>query len=469
MPATKRRLKVFLCHASADKPKVRELYRYLRRRGVTPWFDEMDLVGGQDWQVEIPKAISTADAIIICLTRNSVDREGYVQREIKFALDKALEMPEGRIFIIPVRFEECEVPVALSRYQWVDLFDEAGYARMMRSLRFRAAQLERATVQVLIKDKKEEQLELEREQQEKLEREAAEKAVRGEAERKKAEKAEQDRLDREADENARKEEAARKATEKAQREKVKREVAEKAKQEKAARRTAQIAELKENFGKSLNSLKLAIPKAKPFLGIVGILGVIFALLWVSSWAMPQVLALFPTSTASITHRPTNIAAPSSSPVTITKTPGASSIPTKTYTSTLTVQTPSTTRTARPTLTLLEGITATNLCSDFIYLFKTASADEAIGDAYIAPNETFNLTGAVSLDEFPRRFSWAYGFYLETTGPFHSSTYTETAWFFLLYNDKQCVKFTRGSETLVLSTTTHQFEIVVTATPTGQTH
>lgn len=56
MPEMKRPLKVFLCHASADKPKVRELYRYLRRRGIKPWFDEMELVAGQDGQVEIPKA-----------------------------------------------------------------------------------------------------------------------------------------------------------------------------------------------------------------------------------------------------------------------------------------------------------------------------------------------------------------------------------------------------------------------------
>jgi len=32
----KGRLKVFLCHTSADKLKVRELYRYLRRRGIQP-------------------------------------------------------------------------------------------------------------------------------------------------------------------------------------------------------------------------------------------------------------------------------------------------------------------------------------------------------------------------------------------------------------------------------------------------
>src|ERR1044071_3346828 len=152
MTEHQRPLKVFLCHASLDKSKVRELYRYLRKRGIRSWFDEVDLVGGQDWQVEVPKALATSDAIIICLTKNSVDKEGYIQKEIKFALDKALEMPEGRIFLIPVRFEECEVPFTLSRYQWVDLFDEAGYARMMRALKYRAAQLERKTVELPKRD-----------------------------------------------------------------------------------------------------------------------------------------------------------------------------------------------------------------------------------------------------------------------------------------------------------------------------
>jgi hypothetical protein len=144
----KRPLKVFLCHASTDKPKVRELYRYLKRRGINPWFDEEHLVGGQDWQVEIPKALATSDAIIICLTKNSIDKEGYIQKEIKFALDKALEMPEGRIFLIPVKFDECEVPFTLSRYQWVDLTVESGYAKMMKALKFRASQLERSTVEI---------------------------------------------------------------------------------------------------------------------------------------------------------------------------------------------------------------------------------------------------------------------------------------------------------------------------------
>ena len=148
MPEPKRPLKVFLCHAHADKAKTRELYRYLHRRGVQPWLDAEDLVGGQDWRVEIPKAIKASDAIIICLSKNSINKEGFVQAEITFALEKALEIPQGRIFIIPARYEECEVPDSLERFHWVDLFEEDGFPRLMKSFKTRAGQLERTTVQV---------------------------------------------------------------------------------------------------------------------------------------------------------------------------------------------------------------------------------------------------------------------------------------------------------------------------------
>jgi len=136
-----RPLKVFLCHASADKPAVRKLYRYLKQRGVSPWLDELDLLPGQDWQVEIPKAIFSSDVIVVCLSKNSVDKEGYVQKEITFALDKALEKPEGTIFIIPAKLEDCNVPNRLNRFHWVDLSSADGHKRLMRSLNLRAEDL----------------------------------------------------------------------------------------------------------------------------------------------------------------------------------------------------------------------------------------------------------------------------------------------------------------------------------------
>ncbi len=137
----KRPLRVFLCHASQDKPAVRELHRRLTANGFAPWLDEEDLLPGQKWQVEIPKAVRNSDVVLVCLSQRSVNKEGYVQKEIKFALDVADEKPEGTIFLIPLRLEACDVPDRLSAWQWVNFYEDDGYARLVRALRQRAADL----------------------------------------------------------------------------------------------------------------------------------------------------------------------------------------------------------------------------------------------------------------------------------------------------------------------------------------
>lgn len=149
-----RQLRVFLCHASQDKPAVWKLHRYLKQHGISPWLDQADLLPGQDWEVEIPKAIFTSDVILVCLSKNSVNKEGYVQKEIAFALDKAMEKPEGVIFIIPVKLEECDVPKRLSRYQWVDYYKSDGRKRLLMGLSLRAQSLGEEITSIVMDDSK---------------------------------------------------------------------------------------------------------------------------------------------------------------------------------------------------------------------------------------------------------------------------------------------------------------------------
>jgi Tol biopolymer transport system component len=140
-----RPLRVFLCHASADKYAVRQLYFYLVEFEIDAWLDTEKLSPGQDWEKEIPKAIKNSDAIIICLSKDSVNKEGYVQREIKFALDKADEMPDGRIFLIPVRLDDYDIlpdlPKDLKRIQHVNLFEGDGCIKLLESLQIRIQQV----------------------------------------------------------------------------------------------------------------------------------------------------------------------------------------------------------------------------------------------------------------------------------------------------------------------------------------
>lgn len=137
-----RPIRVFLCHSSNDKPAVRALYeQLLKEKGIIPWLDEEDLLPGQKWQREIPKAVRSSDIVIVCLSRNSINKAGYVQKEIKFALDIADEQPEDTIFLIPLKLEECEVPERLSELQWVSYFEEKGYQRLLKALRKRTESL----------------------------------------------------------------------------------------------------------------------------------------------------------------------------------------------------------------------------------------------------------------------------------------------------------------------------------------
>lgn len=134
-----RAVRVFLCHSSADKPAVRDLYHRLRADGVQPWLDEEDILPGQEWQTEIRRAVRRADIVLLYLSRGSVTKAGYLQKEIKEVLDVAEEQPPGTIFAIPTKFEPCDAPEQLSRWQWVELFVEGGYERLSQAIRARAA------------------------------------------------------------------------------------------------------------------------------------------------------------------------------------------------------------------------------------------------------------------------------------------------------------------------------------------
>jgi len=140
-----RPLRVFLCHSSNDKPAVRELYQKLRAEAwIQPWLDEEELYPGQDWNMEIEKAVEAADAIIVCLTKGSINKEGYVQRELRIVLDFADYKPEGTLYIMPVRLEECEPPRRLRAWQYADYFEgqrERGFERLLVSLKRRSDSL----------------------------------------------------------------------------------------------------------------------------------------------------------------------------------------------------------------------------------------------------------------------------------------------------------------------------------------
>jgi hypothetical protein len=130
-----KQLRIFLLYARSDQEAVRRLYRRLVRDGAEVWFDQAKLTPGQDWAYEIRKAIHRSDAVIACLSRQFNKQGGYRHEELRIALEKAGSLPDGEIFLIPARLEQCELPQPLQRFQRVDLFTARGYRQLIRALR----------------------------------------------------------------------------------------------------------------------------------------------------------------------------------------------------------------------------------------------------------------------------------------------------------------------------------------------
>ena len=131
-------LNLFLCHATEDKQVVRALHGRLKEMGFQPWLDEIDLLPGVPWESAIETAVHDSHVILICISHTSTTKAGFVQKEIHFALERALEMPENTIYIIPVRLNDCALPKRLSKWQAVDLFKENGEEQLIKALRKRA-------------------------------------------------------------------------------------------------------------------------------------------------------------------------------------------------------------------------------------------------------------------------------------------------------------------------------------------
>jgi hypothetical protein len=125
---------IFLSYAREDEGKVEKLYQELSDAGFKPWMDTKDILPGERWQSSIRKAVRRSDFFLACLSANSVSKRGWIQREIRDALDIWQEKLEADIYLIPVRLEDCEVPESLCDFQWVDLFEEDGWTRLVKAI-----------------------------------------------------------------------------------------------------------------------------------------------------------------------------------------------------------------------------------------------------------------------------------------------------------------------------------------------
>ncbi len=143
--ALENRLSIFLCHASEDKSRIKDIYTNLKLDGFHPWLDVESLVPGDDWETRIQRDIHSSDVALICLSNLSISKQGFFQSEIEFAVEAAKGRSEEQRYLIPLLLEPCAIPDRLAAWHAVNLFERDGYKKLVSALRDSARALGRLT------------------------------------------------------------------------------------------------------------------------------------------------------------------------------------------------------------------------------------------------------------------------------------------------------------------------------------
>ena len=129
---------VFISYAREDAASALRLYSDLREFGLQPWLDQEDLLPGQNWRVAVTRAIEDSRYFIAVISSRSVNRRGFVNKEIVEALEILDTFPEADVYLIPARLDECQPShTKLRSLNWVDMFPDwqAGIAKILHAIK----------------------------------------------------------------------------------------------------------------------------------------------------------------------------------------------------------------------------------------------------------------------------------------------------------------------------------------------
>lgn len=99
---------MFVSYAREDVHSAERIASAVGKTGLRAWLDIRQLSGGSRWKLTIAAVIRKADFFVAVLSTRSVGKRGFVQHEIREALEVALSIPEPRVFIVPVGLDHCQ-------------------------------------------------------------------------------------------------------------------------------------------------------------------------------------------------------------------------------------------------------------------------------------------------------------------------------------------------------------------------
>jgi hypothetical protein len=125
---------VFMSHAEADKPIVRDLVSRLEADGIRVWIDEKEIRPGQLIGLEIEQALQKSRTVVLMLSEQTVN-SGWVTLETHTAVFRDPVSTDRRF--IPVRLDDADISDLLKQYAWVDWRQpsDSEYQKLLAAIR----------------------------------------------------------------------------------------------------------------------------------------------------------------------------------------------------------------------------------------------------------------------------------------------------------------------------------------------
>ena len=101
----------FISYSKDDRDRVRTLVKTLEDNGFDIWMDVYNIKPGEEWTKILEGAIKDAGVFLAVLTPSAVKSQ-FVRNEIIMAQDE-------KIPIIPVKLDECDIPIQIRALQYI--------------------------------------------------------------------------------------------------------------------------------------------------------------------------------------------------------------------------------------------------------------------------------------------------------------------------------------------------------------
>ena len=100
---------VFISYAREDLAAVQKIKAGLDAAGIKTWFDLERLESGDDYDRKIQRNIARCSFFIPVVSATTERRlEGYFRREWSYAIDRARNIAEGALFILPISIDDID-------------------------------------------------------------------------------------------------------------------------------------------------------------------------------------------------------------------------------------------------------------------------------------------------------------------------------------------------------------------------